>query len=90
MSKITNPISTTQVTEVSLLKSDCMDFCGNTLNDWLKFLVDKQCEIDWSRVDTSCLDAYSCPTDKNLKSIIEKLINAVCTLQQTTTSGCCG
>lgn len=90
INKITNPISTNQVTEVSLLKPSCADFCGNTLNDWLKWLAEKQCEVNWKNVDTTCLDNYyKNPCEKTLKTIIEQLITAVCTLQTTTGSECC-
>jgi hypothetical protein len=85
MSNIINPISTNQVAEVSLMKPDHANFCGNTLNDWLKWLVDKQGEINWKAVDTACL-TLGC--DKNLKSIIEALIAKVCTLEQDSGCGC--
>ncbi len=95
------PISSTQVNVDGLIKPDSALFCGTTLNDWLKYIVEKQGEIDWKTVDTSCLEAYSQVCDKNLKTIIELLIERVCTLQSlipgcdccggsgTTTGDCC-
>lgn len=86
---ITNPISSSQVTRVNLLKPDCLNVCGDSLNDWLKALAEKHCEVDWKSVDTSCLESLygACSNDKSLKSIVELLINSVCTLT-TVNSGC--
>ena len=47
---VTNPISSNQVTEVGLLKPKCATFNGNSLNDWLKWLAEKECEIDWKSI----------------------------------------
>jgi hypothetical protein len=90
MNNITNPISSNQVTEVAVRKPACMDNCGNTLNDWLKWLAEKQCEVNWSLVDTTCLDNFfGADCKKDLKSIIEKMIQAICTLQQITVAPDC-
>lgn len=88
---ITNPISSSQVTKVTLLKPDCLNICGDTLNDWLKALAEKHCEVDWKTVDTSCLESMygnlSC--EKDLKSIIELLIDSMCKIE-TANQGCGG
>lgn len=41
----TDPISSNQVVEVGLFKPKCLDFAGNSLNDWLKFLAEEICCI---------------------------------------------
>jgi hypothetical protein len=82
MNNITNPISSNQVTNVNLLKPACADFCGKTLNDWLKWLADQHCKYDWTALDLTCLQEItdSCPDcdEGNLKKIIEKMLLAIC------------
>jgi hypothetical protein len=82
-----NPLSSLSV-RVDLLKPTVNDFRGNTLNDWLFYLISKQNEIDWTSVDISCLTAYSQTCNKDLKTIIELLIERVCTLQSIGFGGC--
>lgn len=85
----TGPISSTQVVEVPLLKPKCADFCGTDLNSWLKWLAEKQCEYDWTKVDVTCLQellSTCADCDQDLKSIIEKLIEAVCKLNEELTT----
>lgn len=79
----TNPISTNQVLDVGVLKPRCAKFNGNTLNDWLKWLSEEQCKIDWSTFDLSCLQSLlQTPTvcDQGAKEVIETLIQAICSV----------
>lgn len=41
--QVTEPLSSNQIIEVGLRKAKCLDFDGNTLNDWLKFLSEELC-----------------------------------------------
>ncbi len=92
-SNITNPISSRQVVEVPILKSDCADFCGNDLNSWLKWLMDKQCEYNWKNFDISCLNTTVQQCDKNLETILKSIVESICTLNLTageSQAGGCG
>lgn len=80
---ITNPISSNQVTEVGLLKPRCATFEGNTLNDWLKWLSNKQCEIDWASFDLTCLRAIlqeKTYCEQTQKEVIQTILDALCEL----------
>lgn len=83
-----NPVSSNNVRVDGLMKPDAMKVCDDNLNTWLKWLVDKQGEIDWKTVDISCLTQYDNICDKNLKTIIELLISRVCALQTTLPGDC--
>lgn len=83
-----NPVSSNNVRVDGLMKPDAMKVCDDNLNTWLKWLVDKQGEIDWKTVDISCLTQYDNICDKNLKTIIELLISRVCALQATLPGDC--
>lgn len=73
------PISSNSVIEVGLLKPACASFQGNTLNDWLKWLAEKQCEVDYSSFNLSCLtSAEIC--DQNEKKVIQQIIDSLCEL----------
>lgn len=75
----TNPISSNSVVEVGLLKPKCATFTGNSLNDWLKWLAEKQCEVDYSTFDLSCLtSAEIC--DQTEKKVIQTIIDTLCEL----------
>lgn len=79
--QVTNPLTSTQVIEVGLLKPRCATFQGNTLNDWLKWLAEKHCEIDWSKIDLTCIKEYldtcdDCTQDQ--KVVINTIIQGVC------------
>jgi hypothetical protein len=81
--KITAPISSNQVTEVGLLKPACATFKGNTLNDWLKWLAENQCEVDWSKFDLTCLQSLlqTPPTcEQGVQEVIDSLIQAICSV----------
>jgi hypothetical protein len=76
-----NGISSNQVLEVGLLKPRCATFEGNTLNDWLKWLSEKECEIDWSALDLTCIEGVKVKCEQNQKYVIETIINALCKAQ---------
>lgn len=79
---VSDPISSNQVVDVNLLKPICADFCGNTLNDWLKWLADKQCEFDLSDTDLDTIKELleQEPTDINIQTIINSVIEAISNL----------
>lgn len=81
-STISNPISSNQVCEVDLLQPKCM-CTGNTLNDWLKWLAEKQCECDWENFDLSPISGLleQEPTDITQCVVAESLVEAVSTLE---------
>ena len=87
---ITNPISSNQVTDVDLRKPACMDNCGNTLNDWLQWLAEKQCECDYENFDLSPIQELlqQEATDVNLCVILNSLVEAIETLN-TNQEECC-
>lgn len=79
--KITAPISSNQVTEVGLLKPKCATFKGNTLNDWLKWIAEEQCKVDWSKFDLTCLQSLIQEPplcEQDTQQVIESLIQAIC------------
>lgn len=87
--KITAPISSNQVTEVGLLKPKCATFNGNSLNDWLKWLAEKECEIDWKSLDLTCLQDLLVEKDyceQTQKKVIESIIKAICAVSTTQTT----
>ena len=79
---VSDPISSNQVVDVNLLKPSCADFCGNTLNDWLKWLADKQCEFDLSDTDLDTIKELleQEPTEINIQTIINSVIEAISNL----------
>lgn len=79
---ITNPISSNQITDVDIRKPSCMDNCGNTLNDVLQWLVEKQCECDYKNFDLSPIQELlqQEATDVNLCVILNSLVEAIETL----------
>lgn len=79
----TAPISTNQVMDVGLLKPRCATFSGNTLNDWLKWLAEEQCKVDWTSFDLTCLRAIlqeKTYCEQTQKEVIQTILDAVCTL----------
>ena len=70
-----NPISSNHVTEVCIEPSRCMPNL-KTLNEWLKWLGDKQCEIDWSSFDLSCVKDIE--VEQTQKVVIETIIEGLC------------
>lgn len=92
MDIITNPISSNSVTEVGIPKPKCFTDCGNSLNDWLKWLAYDKCVTDWSTVDTQCLREYLGDTDtsdQDLEKIISLLIEATCAIMDSEIVDCC-
>ena len=87
---ITNPLSSNQVTDVDLRKPACMDNCGNTLNDWLQWLAEKQCECDYENFDLSPIQELlqQEATDVTLCVILNSLVEAIETLN-TNQEECC-
>lgn len=86
---VTNPISSNQVTEVGLLKPKCATFNGNSLNDWLKWLAEKECEIDWKSIDLTCLQGLLVEKDyceQTQKKVIESIIKAICAVSTAQTN----
>lgn len=81
---ITNPVSSNQVVEVGLFKPRCATFEGNSLNDWLKWLAEKQCEIDWTTFDLSCLQSLLTTVntcEQTQKIVIQSIIDSICQLK---------
>lgn len=88
---MTNPLTSTQVIEVGLLKPRCAKFQGNTLNDWLKWLAEKHCEIDWSKIDLTCIKEYLDTCDdciQDQKVVINTLVQGVCKALQSQAECC--
>ncbi len=75
-----NPISSNQVTEVCIQHPRCAPQSLKTLNDWIKWLADKQCEIDWAGIDLSCINSHidGCNCEQTQKVVIETLVKGVC------------
>jgi hypothetical protein len=79
----TAPISTNQVMDVGLLKPRCATFSGNTLNDWIKWLAEEQCKVDWTSFDLTCLRAIlqeKTYCEQTQKEVIQTILDAICTL----------
>lgn len=80
---VTNPISSNQVVDVGVKKPRCAKFNGNSLNDWIKWLADEQCCIDWKSFDMTCLTDYTgdcADCEQDQKKVIKNLNAAVCKL----------
>jgi hypothetical protein len=79
----TDPISTNQVIEVGLFKPKCATFKGNGLNDWLQWLAETECAVDWKNLDVACLTSYidNCPVcEQDQKKVIILMRDAICKL----------
>lgn len=87
---VSNPISTNQICEVGILAPDCLNLCGNTLNDWLKALAEKQCECDWANFDLSPISDLIAqePTTITECVVANALVEAINSLQ-TDVEDCC-
>ena len=87
---ITNPLNSNQITDVDLRKPACMDNCGNTLNDWLQWLAEKQCECDYENFDLSPIQdlLQQEATDVNLCVILNSLVEAIESLNESQ-EACC-
>jgi len=72
----TNPISTNQVIDVGVLKPRCANFCGNTLNDWLQWLAESNCEVDWTQFDLSKITS-NVIIEQTQKEVITQIIEAI-------------
>lgn len=81
---VSDPILSSQVTDVDLRMPKCMDICDNSLNGWLKWLAEKQCECDWESInlegiqpllEQECQDNTQCV-------IVQSLVEAVTTLYE--------
>lgn len=83
-STTSNPISSNQVCEVDLMAPDCLNLCGNTLNDWLKAITDRICECNTSEFDLSPIQSLlqQEPTEINQCVINESLVEAIATVKQ--------
>ncbi len=81
---ISDPIVSKQVVAVNLLKPKCADFCGNGLNDWLKWLSEKICEFDLSETDLDAIKQLleQEPTEINIQTIINSVIEAISNLYE--------
>ena len=79
---VSDPIVSNQVVDVDLLKPKCADFCGNTLNDWLMWLANKQCEFDLSDTDLATIKMLleQEPTDVNIQTIINSILESISNL----------
>lgn len=89
---ITNPISSNDVIEVGVAKPKCFTDCGNTLNDWLKWLAYDKCATDWSTIDISGIEDYlndGDTSDQDLEKVVQKIIDAVNSLIDSNESNCC-
>lgn len=78
MSNPAVPITTNQIVEVGIHKPKCATFCGNTLNDHLKWIEEQLCEIDWSEFNIQCLGTSSC--EQTQKVVIQAMIDKLCEL----------
>ena len=79
----TDPISSNQIIEVGLFKPKCATFKGNGLNDWLQWLAETECAIDWKNLDVTCLTAYidNCAVcEQDQKKVIVLMKDAICKL----------
>jgi hypothetical protein len=85
---ITDPISSNQVTEVGILKPACATFCGDSLNDWLKWLSESMCELDVSQLTLEELQGLiaTIPTTVDFQVTITSILKSIATLNQTDTT----
>lgn len=88
----TEPISTNQVCEVGILKPRCLTFKGNTLNDWLSFFANRECEIDWANLDLSCITDLigECECEQTKKYVIETMLKGICKALEIQENCCSG
>ena len=88
----TNPISSNQVCEVGILKPKCATFSGNTLNDWLKWLAEEQCDVPWADLDLTCITDLlgTCECDQTKKYVIETMLAGICKALEIQTACCSG
>lgn len=90
---VTSPISTNQICEVGIFKPRCANFQGNTLNDWLKWLAEKECEIDWSSdfnlEELKVLASKTEVTEPTKKQFFEILVGAINEMNERGDTDCC-
>lgn len=87
---VSDPILSSQVTDVDLRMPKCMDTCDNSLNGWLKWLAEKQCECDWENFNLEPLQPLlnQVPCDITLCTIVDSIVEAIETLN-TNQETCC-
>lgn len=91
---IINPISSKQVVDVNILKPACVNICGNTLNDHLRWIEEKLCSlttpectvetIDWNSFDVTCLRTIldeSCLCDTTQAVLMDLVIRSICAIK---------
>lgn len=88
----TNPISSNQVCEVGILKPKCATFSGNTLNDWLKWLAENECEVSWADLDLTCITDLlgTCECEQTKKYVIETMLAGICKALEIQSECCSG
>ena len=85
---VISPISANQVVDVPLIPPACApsDLC--TLTDWLKWLSEAQCVIDWTKFDLSCIgytpNCTGCPQTQ--KDVITAILSYLCTISSQTSN----
>lgn len=87
---VSDPILSSQVTDVDLRMPKCMDTCDNSLNGWLKWLAEKQCECDWESYNLEGIQPLlqAEPTTISLCTIVSSLLEAVETLSNDLETCC--
>lgn len=91
MSCVTNPISSNQITDITILPPDCLGLCSSSdLNDWLKAISEKLCECNYENFDLSPIQSLLQQEPTNLTPcvILESLVEAIETLN-TNQEECC-
>lgn len=91
MSCVTNPISSNQITDITILPPDCLGLCSSSdLNDWLKAISEKLCECNYENFDLSPIQSLLQQEPTNLTQcvILESLVEAIETLN-TNQEQCC-
>lgn len=91
MSCVTNPISSNQITDITILPPDCLGLCSSSdLNDWLKAISEKLCECNYENFDLSPIQSLLQQEPTNLTQcvILESLVEAIETLNETQEQCC--
>lgn len=91
MSCVTNPISSNQVTDITILPPDCLGLCSSSdLNDWLKAISEKLCECNYENFDLSPIQSLLQQEPTNLTQcvILESLVEAIEALNETQEQCC--
>lgn len=91
MNCVTNPISSNQISDITILPPDCLGLCSSSdLNDWLKAISEKLCECNYEDFDLSPIQSLLQQEPTNLTQcvILESLVEAIETLNETQEQCC--